>query len=408
MKLNSDIEKINLGRKNLIHKIKLILYNKNPDIFREVDFENDLIYSDPILFAGINSELRPDLTDLLWGYMSTEKQFSPIKIYADENGVIYLPNTGYFYTKYPSEEFKLVAKKGGLTLKGLNDEIVDYYFEPSLIIDHNFEILRHPYFLLKEHFYEEEGNTIDVEISEVTKYHLNHLTIAFDIIKQNSPEFYGLLKLCVRKVVVFRSEVFNIQNTEVVDRNSFATLSVHGCAFFNAFQDSYNEVFFIEDIAHQCGHIIFNTYLASEPDLFIIAPETNIASVEEVEDYNETRSLLTVLHAMYTYDCIFTCFYDCLVNDVFRNEHRKRHELLGRLAFSILKFVDDLKLLSQKDRNGKSVFFSEGGLNLLRGFYKTYEMILENFSGDLNNIDLSHQPYNFSYEIFLKYNSVKK
>src|SRR5690606_36576558 len=148
-----------------------------------------------------------------------------------------------------------------------------------------------------------------------------------------------------------------------------------GCAFINAFQEEYNEVFFIEDIAHQCGHVIFNTYLAAKPNIFKIDSNSNIASPEEVEQFNEERSLFVVMHAMYTYDSILKCLSNCAENNVF--EDHKLHELIGRLAFNCYKFTQDYKLLSQIDTEGKSVFFTDEGLLLLGQFLETYKAVTQ-------------------------------
>ena len=49
--------------------------------------------------------------------------------------------------------------------------------------------------------------------------------------------------------------------TDPKNTNSFATIKAHGMAFFNVYQDEYDEVFFVDDIAHQTGHIIFNVMI---------------------------------------------------------------------------------------------------------------------------------------------------
>lgn len=396
------------GKEKLIHNIKLVLYNKSPNIFEELDFDNNLIYTDPIVFAGINSILKPNIDDLLWGYKPHISTDNMLKIATDENGICYISNVGYFYTNFKSSSLNLSFSNNEFVLKNKNLELVHFNYKTCFLIHDRFEVLLHPYELLKEHFYDGDEKIVDVEITEVTKDHLPYLSKAFDIIEECSPDFYELLEICVRKLVIFKSNTYDLEGAEIVERNSFATLSVHGCAFFNAFQDNYNEVYFIEDVAHQCGHVIFNTYLASEPNLFLIDPETNIAAIEEVKEYNETRSLFVVVHAMYTYDCIFTCFNDCLVNNVFKNDKDKEHELIGRLVFNLNKFVNDFNLLSQLDNSGTNLYFNDAGMQLLRGFLTTYKRVLEKSSKIIKDIDLSNQPYNFSYKIFLQHNPIKQ
>ena len=59
-----------------------------------------------------------------------------------------------------------------------------------------------------------------------------------------------------------------IFNFDTYQRNSFATLSAQGIGFFNAYQDNYDEVFFVDDIAHQTGHIIFNVMIYESNQFF--------------------------------------------------------------------------------------------------------------------------------------------
>jgi hypothetical protein len=380
----------------------LILYKNNPSIFEELDFENDKIYQNSFVFAALNAKKEVEVTDVLWGYKSTDLQEKPIHIVTDEFGRLYLPNLGYFNTDKKITSLRLSYNSETYVLTNEKYEEVNFSFEPRVLIHDLFEVIKHPHYLLTEHFYSSEGNILEVEITEITQKHLKNVTLALDILRDYSSDFYELLKVSVRNVMIFKSDSYEFMNSEVVDRNSFATLSVHGCAFFNAFQKEYNEVFFIEDIAHQCGHVIFNTYLASKPDLFKIESTTNIASAEEVDLFNEERSLCVVTHALYTYDSIFTCFSNCLENNVFEGD--KFHEILGRLAFNCYKFTQDYKLLSQLDAEGNSLFFNNEGEVLLFHFHETYLTIVKKWGDNLKVLNLNEQPYNFSFRIFKENN----
>jgi hypothetical protein len=396
------------GKEKLIHNIKLVLYKKNPDIFNDIDFENNLIFSDPLIFAGINSKFKPNLNHLLWGYKSHYNPEDSLKVITDEKGIFYIANIGYFYTQLKTTHLLLSFSKNTFVLRNNNLKTIPFDHKSCFKIHDKFEVLTHQNNLLKEHIYDDQENVIDVEVTETTLKQFSNFLKALDIIRDNSPGLYSLIELCVRKFLIFKSDSYIFKDAEIIERNSFATLSVHGCAFFNAFRENYNEVFFIEDIAHQCGHIIFNTYLASEPKIYTINPKTNIATIEEVEDYNETRSLFVVHHAMYTYDCILNCFYDCLINQVFKNDKHKEHELIGRIIFTLNKFVKDFELISQRDNNGVSLYFNESGMLMLEEYLKTFKKITNKFSKVLLNINLNGQPYNFSYNEYLKNNPIKQ
>ena len=384
------------GTIELIDSIKLILYKKYPTIFDELDFENDEIYLEPFLFAGLNSKLNVNVKNLLWGFTDHKHNSSEIEMITDQNGVIYLPNIGYFMTSFRKEvvqisfENEYVIKKQG--------EKIDFQFNELVKIHDLFEVVLHPIYLLDEHFFDEFGTDVPAEITEVTNKHIAHLTFALDNIEKYAPDWYTLLKSTVRKMVIF--------NDPSKKRNSFATQSVHGCAFFNAFQENYNEVFFIEDIAHQCGHVIFNAYLASKPDIFRIDKNTDIYMNGERNSYNEPRALYVMIHAMYTYESIFTCFNDCLENEVF-SDH-KLHELCGRLTFTLMKFERDYELLSKTNEKDENEYFTDLGMDLISQFKESYKKCITNWGKNLVMFNLNNQPYNFSYSKFLELNPLLK
>lgn len=376
----------------IIDSIKLILYKRYPSIFDELDFEDDEIYLEPILFAGLNSKLNVDVNNLLWGLKNINSRPFSVEMPTDKNGVLYLPTIGYFFTSFPNESVEL-SFEDKYILKQCGKHI-DFKLENIIKIHDHFEVVTHPIYLLDEHFFDEFGTTIPVEITAITKKHLSDLTTALDCIQKYVPSWYSLLKFATRKLVIF--------NDQSEKRNSFATQSVHGCAFFNAFQKEYNEVFFIEDIAHQCGHVIFNAYLSSKPPIFRADKNIDIYMEGERDIYNEPRALYVMIHAMYTYESIFTCFNACLEGGIF--EGHKKHELKGRLTFTLLKFKRDLELLSEVDQEGKNIYLTEEGLLLIGQFKKSYEMCIANWGIDLVSINLENQPYNFSYSKFLEIN----
>ena len=374
-------EQVTEGTDQLINSIKLILYKIDNQIFEELNFENEEIYLEPILFAALNSNLNVDVNSVIWGYKEKEK-IKQIILRTDENGRIYMPNIGYFQISEPYIEVQLSFDSKYLIHK--ENELIDFKFEEIFKIHDHFELVTNPIYVIEEQFFDEfENHTADI-------------ILAFDSIKKYAPNWYEIMKKVTRKIVIF--------NDQSEKRNSFATQSVHGCAFFNAFQENYNEVFFIEDIAHQCGHIIFNAYLANKPNIFRIDKNTDIYLKGERNIYNEPRALYVMIHAMYTYESIFTCFNGCLMSKTFFGD--KKHELYGRLAFTLMKFERDFELLSITDADGRNQYITDEGIELINQFKESYKLCIVNWGENLNTLNLENQPYNFSYSKFLEINPI--
>ena len=61
------------NKTKLIETIKLLLYKENPTLLEKIDFEDDNIFLDPLLFAYFNSKKdnlfsKDLLTEIMQGY----------------------------------------------------------------------------------------------------------------------------------------------------------------------------------------------------------------------------------------------------------------------------------------------------------------------------------------------------
>ncbi|HCQ13265.1 hypothetical protein, partial [Flavobacterium sp.] len=182
----------------------------------------------------------------------------------------YIPNIGYF---------KYGEKKA---------------FDSIFIIENTkIELLKQPIKLLENIFRTNTDELIrEKEIiidNDLFEKNINALTNAFKLIKVNSQDQYKLIEENCKKVIMFKTNPDNI--------NSFATINAQGIAFFNVYQEEYDEVFFVDDIAHQTGHIILTTLFYDKKAIFKIDEEQNIGSLLKI---NDNRSIHILLHAFYT------------------------------------------------------------------------------------------------------------
>jgi hypothetical protein len=181
-----------------------------------------------------------------------------------------------------------------------------------------------------------------------------------------------------RQVILYRAPV----------PNSFASLSAHGAIFLNVPVDA-NEVFFLEDIAHQSAHVIFNAMTLRKEHFFTVDPYTPVAKITGNQD--EPRHLYTVFHALFTYTKI--CRVLSKLHSCCYFSGRHAHELTGRLGFSLKKFEYDLRCLNNR------ALFTRAGWFFYRRFTDEYAQYMTQY-GHLTHLDFSDQPYNFSYREF--------
>lgn len=362
----------------LVNTIKLLIYKENPSLLEKVDFEDDTAFLEPLLFAyfklkndfGYSKDL---LKEIMQGYFISSRKIELDHSF-NSQGIAYIPNVGYFRKN--------------------TEELID----PIVIIQNTtIEIIKHPIKLL-ENIFEKLVSLPNEEViinEDIYTKNIKFLTTAFSLIKENSLEQYKLIEECCKKILMFKTHPDSI--------NSFASKSAHGIAFFNVYQDDYDEVFFVDDIAHQTGHIILTTILHEKNSVFKINEYERVENIIGMEDH---RDVYTLVHALYTYYVTLLCLDNCLANDVFKN--KQEHEALGRIAFYLLKCtldLDRLKLVINKYGEKNDVFTSLG-IEIVEKIENKYLETLRKYKILLEDFDMKSQPYNFTYSQFAKSNTI--
>lgn len=229
-----------------------------------------------------------------------------------------------------------------------------------------------------------EGHTMPHLVSPAwAKRHQMHALRAWHLISRHCKRLAKRLQDSTRHVYLFHA----------CQPHSFASLSAHGAMFLNVPNEA-DEVFFLEDMAHQGAHVAFNAMTHDKARYFRVKPHLPMS--ELLGDAAETRSVYSVFHALYTYVLIADVLGAVLEAGVL--DGRQTHELRGRLAYNLLKFRIDLQNLNQP-----SIFTAKGQL-LYRRFMAHCLHHSRRHEHVVRGLDLSNQPYNFSYAHFVQSN----
>jgi hypothetical protein len=373
---------IEAGQSQLAERMRILLYIFALELFEMVDFYDDGAFLEPLLFAYF-ADPKPvvKLEQILFGYIAEHLMPAEIPVYTDRRGIVDLPGIGYLRTNIKDEELRLFWK-GGLENCVLKhgDRLVEYVYEaPIMVKGTSVEVCRYNHPLLERLFVDEAGDRVDVDIEQITRRQIDHVSKAFQIIRQQLPDYYEQMVTVTKRIVIYSG----------ARPYSFATLSAHGIVFLNSSAED-DEPFFIEDLIHQCGHLIFNA-LTLEPQQFLrIAPRTPLKDL--TGDERDTRDIYTTLHGVFTAAWMNRCMDRCCDSSLF--SPRQRHELLGRFALILTRFGCDLRNLT-----GDGIF-TERGQFLLSWFAWVYCEIVGKRYDLLAPLDISNQPYCFSYESF--------
>jgi hypothetical protein len=359
-----------------INTVKILLYKEAPHILEKVDFDDDEIFCSPLLFAyfrhkAINTFKPEDekvlLEEFMQGYY-VEKPALKLDLLYNEEGIAYVPSVGYF-------------KKGE-----------DKLFAPTVKVkDSSIKILRCSTPLLKV--------ILDIPAEDLLwdeklyNDRIGQLNNAMDLIRKNVPDQYKLIDQCCEYIYMFKTDPSN--------SNSFASGNALGLAFFNVYQEEYNEIFFIDDIAHQTGHVIMNNLMFSKPTFYKI---DQTQSVEEILGRPDHRNVNILIHALYTYYTTFYCLDECVAANSFEGKQHK--EALARIGFYQRKCNIDLQILDVviKHYGGLENMLTKKGLNVVNSIKNKFEEINKKWGTVINAYDFSNQNYNFSFKLFEELN----
>jgi hypothetical protein len=365
----------------MINSIKLLIYKENPSIFEKLNFDDDAIFLEPLLFAYFNSKKEnlfseTMLLEILQGFF-IEKETLLLEESFNKYGIAYVPNLGYFDKTNKKIDTICIVEKTKI------------------------ELIKYPIVHLKIIFKDFNENVIDenkIELSKAlsVKYE-KQLTNAFQYIKTSSKEHFELIEQCCKKIVLFKTDPKNT--------NSFATINAHGIAFFNVYQEDYDEVFFIDDIAHQTGHIIMTSILFERKNYFKIDENLNVSLL--TNEKSEYRSFYILFHALYTYYTSILCLDSCIDNSCLNK--RQIHEAYGRIGFYLLKYKSDLERFEKIEIKHKGIenILTYEGIEIFNMIKFMYAEKSKKHIGLTKQLKFYNQPYNFTYSKFLELNPMK-
>lgn len=367
--MNDVTSHIESNKTEFENTIKTLLFQLNPALLKKLNFNDDEVFLEPLLFAYFNStkdKLFPPelLEEILQGYFTEEKPLI-LKNSYNKNDVAYIPKVGYF-KKGKEKPFEPILKNG------------------------DFEIVKEIHPVLERYFTESyRGDILNPNPKHQSVWRDNHKELfqAIDIIKEHLPEFYEQLAFANRKIYLH-------DNPKIINFVSVETL---GMLYFYVIGNN-NLVYFIEELIHQGAHNYLYYMLHDKGKYFKIDVENSVMRdfTQKPWDY---RTIYGAFHGLYTVTKRVQCFDKLLAQNVFQDE--QKHELLGRLTDQISRFRTGLELLDQ------DVVFTEKGKRFYNELDSSCEAILRKYSTLKDTFDLSNRDLDFRYTDFCQLNPIE-
>ncbi|MCL1680621.1 hypothetical protein M2T92_16400 [Elizabethkingia miricola] len=366
----------------VIDSLKTLLYRRHNDIFDRLDFEDDEIYLEPLLYSYLTQDDDIWLDSIIYGYEKNPQE--RIVVFSNNKGIIYIPKIGYFFTEKKEEKLFLEKCDDFFLIKDIDNVAVSFNYEPIIYLDEKIELIKTQHPLFERFFINNQNIIVDIDIDEVYSKHISHFNNALQLIKDTYFEYFDLIRKAVKKIIIYEGEPY-----------SFAAIQAHNMIFLNA-NDKNDDVFFLDHILHEGAHVIFNTLTyISKAELFTVPFKTNMSDItKDISDHGE---LYGRFHGLFTQSNINFCMERCISENVFKGRQYK--ELLGRFSSNMKRF-----------RSGVKTFdipwlYKEEGKLWYDFFAKRYKDLYGRNKIVIESFDVSNQPYIFSYEIFDKTNS---
>ncbi len=355
-----------MNHTQIINTIKLLIYKEYSSLLEKIDFDDDEIFLEPLLFSYFNNIkdnnfTKEMLTEIMQGYF-VEKEPLYLKESCNKEGVAYVPNLGYF------------DKTGSKV-----DDLLE--------ID-KFEILKTCHPLLDNYFIEYyKGHIVNPKpiYRSVWKENYKDLEKAIYIVKEYLPEFY-------QDLVFANKRIYLHDNPKILNFTSIETL---GMLYFYVIGKE-NLIYFIEELIHQGSHNFLYYIVHNRKDYFKIDVD-NIIMRDLTKQQWDYRNVYGAFHGLYTVTKRVKCFDILLSKNIFTG--REKHELLGRLADMFPRFQTGLELLNL------DVVYTEKGKEFYFTLTRICESILQKYEKIQKEFDLSHRDVDFRYNEFCLTNS---
>ncbi|MGH1516250.1 hypothetical protein [Chryseobacterium sp. JK1] len=344
-------------------------------------------FNEPMVCSAFSTGITIPVEQMVSGFLDPVP--SKIKAVSNKHGVVHVPKIGYFYTSEPNQNVEIRIKDDNSYGVFKSDEEVELvsFKEEVYINDTDIEICRSEDESIIQ-FFPDQTENIDLETGlEKSVLHLNN---AFHLIRKHTPFYADWLNYSMRRIVLFTSSQLN----------SFASICTLNNAYVNLINEKVSDIFFLEEITHQCGHALFYPMSIDRDRLFIMDYTTPMSHFSGIE--TDDRDLINAFYSFfpqYSGNYIF----DVILDHEENLDEDSRLELIGRYAFRMYKYGLGINQYQQYSDQ----ILSEYGKEMFAIFCEGYEKLYEKRKELFDSLDIKDQVYVFDLDKFKSKNLQK-
>lgn len=377
-------ERVAEGRQGLSFVNRSIVYKDAPALFDLLDYENDDIFLEPILFqySHLSDELQ-NLPQIMFGYLADDQKPELLTVLTNKKGTAYIPKFGHIYTDAANTKITLNWDRDQKRFVGLRDSGYQLLRTVSAQYRGGFEIYQDEIVELN-HYFGIDHSREDLGVAAQYKLHEDEMDQSFRVIKSIYPEFHQVLNDALKSFYLFKTKT----------NRSFATIQSMGISYLNV-EDENGLIFFLEDIIHQSAHNIFYYVLADE-DVFSVNP-TDPMSLYSSHP-NAHGDVYGTFHGLFTLTNITEFLSRCIAQNTF--DGLQHLEVQGRISDNMKRFKTALEVFDERK------IYTDLGWELYGMLKASYESVYQENHELIASFETSNQPYVFSFKKFLEANPV--
>ncbi len=319
----------------------------------------DSVFLEPRLFTCFseNPPSSTQINQILYGGLSPAERPKDLEVVSDSSGVICVPGVGWFQTELSNAALTLTYDHRGDIYSLCNGAAsVNFGLLPALKIPGtNTELVRAPDPVLDSFIRRHCPGSPGMEYVHKPEAYLSTIATAFSVVRACSPSFYEALVDGVKLILLFRQP----------GASSFAALGAHGAVFLNLLEHD-TLPYFIDQLVHQGGHIVFSAATLRRQDFFLVDPDSSLSG----SSASGRRTVYDALHGLYTEYAVTSVLRQADEQGLLIGEPRV--ELLGRLALTTKRYSADIQKINAE--SGR--IFTDLGLKLFTWFREACTSLL--------------------------------
>lgn len=277
------------ARSELAQVIRMLSTENLPDVAK-VDAELPVdAFFEPRLYSQLAVPGFESMTLSQLTLSKASDQSGSRRVRTDKAGIATFPGIGHIATGMPDADLTATYSPAKQAFSFPAEDGVEKWCEvrtSTFVPNTQIEIIEHIDPVLVNFLEQHIDAPENLKIVDNPQRYVESISKALGLIDHAGPDFHTALVESLQAILLFQHP----------SAESFAALGMHGMLFLNVPADAGIN-YFVEEITHQGGHVLFSEATLNRGEFFIAEPE---AALSDFLGDSDPRSIYDAFHGLYT------------------------------------------------------------------------------------------------------------